>query len=114
LPGYRTFETEINLLPRQEFTIKTELVKGSITQADPLIKKQPQPLKAVSSPQELQGVTVVPGLVVGVHREFFVDQPTFEQALTCNLTSAQFAIEFKADKKDDSADKRSVHLGAQS
>jgi hypothetical protein len=43
LPGYRTFETEINLLPRQKFTIKTELVKGSITQADPLIKKQPQP-----------------------------------------------------------------------
>ncbi len=43
LPGYRTFETEINLLPKQDFTLKTELVKGSITQADPLIKKQPQP-----------------------------------------------------------------------
>ena len=43
LPGYQTFETEINLLPRQKFTIKTELVKGSITQADPLIKKQQQP-----------------------------------------------------------------------
>ena len=40
LPGYQTFETEINLLPRQKFTIKTELVKGSITQADPLIKQQ--------------------------------------------------------------------------
>jgi hypothetical protein len=40
LPGYRTFETEINLLPKQTFTLKTELVKGSITQADPLIKKQ--------------------------------------------------------------------------
>ncbi|HWZ96142.1 MAG TPA: PEGA domain-containing protein [Candidatus Dormibacteraeota bacterium] len=40
LPGYRTFETEINLLPKQTFTIKTELVKGSITQADPLIKKE--------------------------------------------------------------------------
>ncbi len=40
LPGYRTFETEINLLPHQKSTIKTELVKGSITQADPLIKKQ--------------------------------------------------------------------------
>ena len=40
LPGYRTFETEINLLPKQNFTLKTELVKGSITQADPLIKKQ--------------------------------------------------------------------------
>ncbi len=43
LPGYRTFETEINLLPRQKFTIKTELVKGSITQADPLIKKEQKP-----------------------------------------------------------------------
>ena|SRR5215831_19259211 len=43
LPGYQTFETEINLLPRQKFTIKTQLVKGSITQADPLIKKQEQP-----------------------------------------------------------------------
>ncbi len=40
LPGYRTFETEINLLPKQNFTLKTNLVKGSITQADPLIKKQ--------------------------------------------------------------------------
>lgn len=38
LPGHRTFETEVNLLPRQKFTIKTELMKGSITQADPLIK----------------------------------------------------------------------------
>jgi hypothetical protein len=43
LPGYRTFETEINLLPKQNFTLKTELVKGSITQADPLIKKASQP-----------------------------------------------------------------------
>ena len=40
LPGYQTFETEVNLLPRQKSTIKTELVHGSITQADPLIKKQ--------------------------------------------------------------------------
>jgi PEGA domain len=39
LPGYQTFETEINLLPKQKTKIKTELVKGSITQADPLIKK---------------------------------------------------------------------------
>ncbi len=43
LPGYRTFETEINLLPKQNFTLKTELLKGSITQADPLIKKVSQP-----------------------------------------------------------------------
>jgi len=39
LPGYRTFETEVNLLPKQKFTIKTDLVKGSITQAGPLIKQ---------------------------------------------------------------------------
>jgi len=39
LAGYQTFETEVNLLPKQKTKIKTELVKGSITQADPLIKK---------------------------------------------------------------------------
>ncbi len=39
LPGYQTFETEVNLLPNQKFTLKTDLVKGSITQAGPLIKQ---------------------------------------------------------------------------
>ena len=39
LPGYQTFETEINLLPKQRFKLKTDLVEGSITQAGPLIKK---------------------------------------------------------------------------
>jgi hypothetical protein len=39
LPGYHTFETEINLQPNQKFTVKTDLIKGSITQAGPLIKK---------------------------------------------------------------------------
>jgi hypothetical protein len=41
LPGYRTFETEINLLAGQKSEVKTELVKGSIQQASPEIK-QPQ------------------------------------------------------------------------
>src|SRR6266700_444507 len=40
LPGYQTFETEINLIANQKFTVKTDLVKGSITQAGPLIKEQ--------------------------------------------------------------------------
>ena len=40
LPGYRTFETEVNLAPNQKFEIKTDLVKGSITDAGPLIKDQ--------------------------------------------------------------------------
>jgi PEGA domain len=39
LPGYRTFETEVNLLPGQKSEIKTELVEGSIEQAGPLIKE---------------------------------------------------------------------------
>jgi hypothetical protein len=39
LPGYRTYETEINLLAGQKSEVKTELAKGSIEQAGPLIKK---------------------------------------------------------------------------
>ena len=41
LPGYRTFETEVNLLQGQKSEVKTELVKGSIEQAGPDMK-QPQ------------------------------------------------------------------------
>jgi hypothetical protein len=37
LPGYRTFDTDVNLLPRQKVTIKTKLLPGSITQADPAL-----------------------------------------------------------------------------
>jgi PEGA domain len=39
LPGYQAFETEINLLPNQKFTLKTDLARGSIAQADALIKR---------------------------------------------------------------------------
>jgi hypothetical protein len=39
LPGYRTFETEINPLPGQKTEIKTELLKGSIEQAGVLVKQ---------------------------------------------------------------------------
>ena len=38
LPGYRTFDTDVNLLPRQKVTIKTKLEPGSITQADPALR----------------------------------------------------------------------------
>lgn len=38
LPGYQTFETEVNLLVGQKSEVKTELVKGSIEQASPSIK----------------------------------------------------------------------------
>jgi len=38
LAGYRPFETDIDLLPNQKMTVKTDLVEGSILQADPSIK----------------------------------------------------------------------------
>jgi hypothetical protein len=38
LPGFRTFETEVNLFPRQKFAIRTELMSGSINDADPSIR----------------------------------------------------------------------------
>jgi hypothetical protein len=38
LPGYQTFETEVNLLAGQKSEVKTELAKGSIQQASPDIK----------------------------------------------------------------------------
>jgi hypothetical protein len=40
LPGYQTFETEVNLLPKQKSKVETDLVAGSILQAGPLIKEQ--------------------------------------------------------------------------
>jgi hypothetical protein len=40
LPGYRTFETELNLLAEQKFELKTELFKGSIIQAGPLMNEK--------------------------------------------------------------------------
>lgn len=43
LPGYQTFETEVNLAANQKFEIKTDLLKGSITQAGPLIKEPDKP-----------------------------------------------------------------------
>jgi hypothetical protein len=39
LPGYRTFETTVDLLANQESEVKTDLVPGSIEQNSPLIKK---------------------------------------------------------------------------
>ena len=38
LPGYKTFDTEINLFPNQKFELKTDLFKGSIMEAGPLMK----------------------------------------------------------------------------
>ena len=39
LPGYQTFETDVKLLPKQKFEVKTDLAKGSIADAGPDIKE---------------------------------------------------------------------------
>jgi hypothetical protein len=41
LPGYRTFETEVNVIAGQKSEVKTDLVKGSIEQAGSDIKQPP-------------------------------------------------------------------------
>ena len=38
LPGYATFQTDINPLPRQKVEVKTDLVKSEIPLAEPLLK----------------------------------------------------------------------------
>jgi len=49
LPGYRTFDTEVNLLAGQKSEVKTDLVKGSIKQNDAMIKQGAQ--QAASNPR---------------------------------------------------------------
>jgi PEGA domain-containing protein len=39
LPGFQTVETEIVLVASQKYEIKTDLLKGTISQAEPLIKQ---------------------------------------------------------------------------
>jgi hypothetical protein len=38
LPGFRTFEAQVDLLPRQKFALRTDLMGGSINDADPSIR----------------------------------------------------------------------------
>ena len=38
LPGYATFQTDINPLPRQKVEVKTDLVKSEVPVAEPLLK----------------------------------------------------------------------------
>lgn len=52
LPGYETFETDVNPLPRQKVEVKTELVKSDIPVGDPLLKggTPPPPATAQFNP----------------------------------------------------------------
>src|SRR6266853_4692495 len=56
LGGYKSFETEVTLLPRQKFALKTDLAAGSINDADPLIRNdRPAALRATSSDGDTGG-----------------------------------------------------------
>lgn len=61
LPGYQTFETEINPLANQKVEVKTELVKMGAPVADPSLKPggkeqpPPPPDRAVPQPPPPQG-----------------------------------------------------------
>lgn len=57
LPGYATFQTDINPLPRQKVEVKTDLVKSDVPLAEPLLKGEttstlpPSQAGAVGGPQ---------------------------------------------------------------
>ncbi len=56
LVGYKSFETELTLLPRQKFALKTDLAAGSINDADALIRTdRPSSLHATSSEVDTGG-----------------------------------------------------------
>jgi hypothetical protein len=38
LPGYVTFQSDINPMPKQKVEVKTDLVKSTIPVADPLLR----------------------------------------------------------------------------
>ncbi len=40
LPGFKTFETEVDLAPRQKIALRTSLIGGSINDADPMIRSE--------------------------------------------------------------------------
>lgn len=40
LPGFRTFETDVNLYPRQKMRLRTDLVEGSINDTDPALRPE--------------------------------------------------------------------------
>jgi len=58
LPGYQTFETDINPQASQKVEVKTDLVKADVSAADSLLKPEgnepsppPPPLPSAASPQ---------------------------------------------------------------
>lgn len=54
LPGYQTFESDINPLPNQKVEVKTDLVKSSVPVATPLNDQQAMPADSGTQSQQPQ------------------------------------------------------------
>jgi hypothetical protein len=55
LPGYATFQTDINPLPRQKVEVKTDLVKSEVPVAEPLLKSETNSTPAASEARNAGG-----------------------------------------------------------
>lgn len=54
LAGYKTSETEVELAPKQKFELRTDLMAGSINDADPMIRSElPSATSSVSDGNHL-------------------------------------------------------------
>jgi hypothetical protein len=54
LPGYATFQTDINPLPKQKVEVKTDLIKSAVPVAEPLMRGQTNSTPAPSDAQHPQ------------------------------------------------------------
>ncbi len=59
LPGYQTFETEINPQPKQKVEVKTDLMKDTRPEADPMLN-QAGPQGAAMAPAQTQPAQPIP------------------------------------------------------
>ena len=55
LPGYATFQTDINPLPRQKVEVKTDLVKSAVPVAEPLLKGETNSTPPTSEARDASG-----------------------------------------------------------
>ncbi len=55
LPGYATFQTDINPLPRQKVEVKTDLVRSEVPVAEPLLKGETNSTPQASEARDAGG-----------------------------------------------------------
>jgi hypothetical protein len=55
LPGYKTFQTDINSLPKQKVEVKTDLVKSAIPVTEPLLKGETKDAPPATEARDAEG-----------------------------------------------------------